>query len=369
MFRKTSSNASRSRSRAAIAVVTLFTLIALGMSSSSISSPGALTVKSTATSDSATYLLSFVPDAQFVNAYLANDLGYTTKCGLNLKLQHLGNNQNAAQLLATGKVQYAQLDPFQYVAAVDKGVPIIAIGEDIAQTPFVFLTLAKSGIKSPRDFPGHTVGTQAGADSQWYLQKMLEQTVSPAQAKKVRQVPAGFDLQPFLAGKIDVFPFFAADATLAAAKQKTKINEIFASTYGIHTPGNIIATTTRNLASNPNQVKRFLAAEMLGMQASTSQAYKKAGIKAVSSRLGAKVPKQLLASVYDGWGKYRQSPAWKANGSGWNVQSSYAQTEQFLIQHGQMKGPLSAKKLYTNKILQQVMKGGRVKPLSQNCSG
>jgi ABC-type nitrate/sulfonate/bicarbonate transport system substrate-binding protein len=314
-------------------------------------------------------LLSFVPDAQFVNAYLANDLGYTTKCNLDIKLQHLNGSQNATQLLATGKVQYAQLDPFQYTAAVAKGVPIVAIAEDIAETPFVFLALAKSGINSPKDFPGHTVGTQAGADNQWYLEKMLSETVSPNDAKRVKQVPAGFDLQPFLAGKIDVFPFFAADATLAAARQKTKINEIFAADYGIHTPGNVIATTLKTLKNNPTQVKHFLAAEMAGTQASTQAANRPNGIKAVKSRIGAKVSDKILGSLYNEWGKYRSSTAWSKNTPGWNVFSSYDQAQQFMRQHGVIKDKVPISKLYTNAVLRQIGSGGRVKPLSQVCGG
>jgi ABC-type nitrate/sulfonate/bicarbonate transport system substrate-binding protein len=346
--------ATRHLSRLAIALVTM-TLLAVGCGGSSDKNVGS----GTGSLQHVKYLLAYLPDMIADHYLLAQHHGDFKTCGINFEYKSAADVSNALQLLTTGGVDYAVVDPFTYISGLTKGLPIMAIGEEVARSGVSYVSLAKENITKPADLVGKTVGVSPGLDNELYLKQIMAKNLSPSQAASVKLVPSGNSLQPLLTGQIDLSSEWFVNTNVQAVEAKgIKLNYLNALDYGIAVPGNVIVTTTKRIRDDPDQVKRVLAATAAGQYESLDPANAGVAVKLVTDAMGANqvAPKGVEKAIYTQVRKLKQAPEWTKNGAMWNIPAGYTQAERFLVQAGQLKAGdlLPANQLFTNKFLQQI---------------
>ena len=126
------------------------------------------------------------------------------------------------------------------VAAVAKGAPLVAIGVVNVKSPTCFLVKAKSGIKSPADFPGKRVGILAGTNTERVYQLMMKR--AGIDRSKVKEIQAPFELQTFVLGQYDVRPAFIYDEPVSLEQQSIPYEIIDPAQYGVHFTGTVYFT-------------------------------------------------------------------------------------------------------------------------------
>jgi NitT/TauT family transport system substrate-binding protein len=126
------------------------------------------------------------------------------------------------------------------IAAVAKGAPLVAIGVVNIKSPTCFLVRAKSGIKSPADFPGKRVGILAGTNTERVYQLMMKRAGIDHAKVKAIQVP--FELQTFVLGQYDVRPAFIYDEPVSLEQQGIAHEVIDPAQYGVHFTGTVYFT-------------------------------------------------------------------------------------------------------------------------------
>jgi len=82
----------------------------------------------------------------------------------------------------------------------------------------------------------------------------------------IEQLDVGFDLSPFLAGELDIWPGFMNSEVLTAREQGYEVNLILPEDYGVHLYGYTLYTTEQLIEENPDLVLRFLRATLRGWQ-------------------------------------------------------------------------------------------------------
>jgi len=80
----------------------------------------------------------------------------------------------------------------------------------------------------------------------------------------VTQVDVGYDLSPFLAGELDIWPGFVSNEVLAFRDQGHEVNVILPEDYGVHLYGFTLFTTNQLIEEDPDLVLRFLRATLSG---------------------------------------------------------------------------------------------------------
>jgi len=108
--------------------------------------------------DRLTLQLKWVAQAQFAGYYVAQAKGYYKAAGLDVTIKPGGPDINPSQVMAGGGAD-VDIDWMpSALAAREKGVPLVNIAQ-VYQKSGLELTCRKdSGVKSPADFKGKTLG-------------------------------------------------------------------------------------------------------------------------------------------------------------------------------------------------------------------
>ena len=108
--------------------------------------------------DKLTLQLKWVTQAQFAGYYVAKDKGFYKDAGLDVTIKAGGPDINPSQVIAGGGADVIVDWMPSALATREKGVPIVNIAQ-VFQTSGMQLTCRKdSGIKTPADFKGKTLG-------------------------------------------------------------------------------------------------------------------------------------------------------------------------------------------------------------------
>jgi NitT/TauT family transport system substrate-binding protein len=215
--------------------------------------------------DEVTVQLPWTHSVQFAGFYAADQQGYYAEEGLEVTLlPPAGAGADATAAVIDGTADLGVTFGAGLVAARSQGLPVTAIATIYRRYPLVFMTLASSGIARPHDFPGHTIRTLVPGGSAVAFQALM--TRLGLDPDSVQQVDVGFDLSPFLAGELDIWPGFMTNEVLAAREQDYEVNLVLPEDYGIHLYGDTLFTTDQLLQENPDLVLRFLRATLRGWQ-------------------------------------------------------------------------------------------------------
>ncbi len=213
----------------------------------------------------ASLVLDFTPNAVHSGIYAAQAQGFYSEGGIDLKIQQPGESTDAPKLLAAGRTEFAILDIHDLGIAVEKGLDLVGV-MPIVQAPLAAI-LARSGISSPAQLAGKTVGV-TGLPSD---EAVVDSEVSAAGADPadVHEVTIGFNAVASLAaGKVDAATGFWNAEGVTLERQGIPIEVFKVNEYGAPRYPELILTTSREtLETEPELVEGMVAATERGYAA------------------------------------------------------------------------------------------------------
>jgi NitT/TauT family transport system substrate-binding protein len=150
-----------------------------------------------------TIQLKWVPQAQFAGYYAAQDLGYYTKAGLNVKLLNGGPNIIPEQVVASGTAQFGVDWLPSLLAARDKGTDLVNIAQVFARSGMTQLTWKSSGITSVAQFKDKKIANWLGGNQYELFAALNKYGMDGATNKGVTIVQQPFDMNLFLNHQVD----------------------------------------------------------------------------------------------------------------------------------------------------------------------
>jgi NitT/TauT family transport system substrate-binding protein len=202
---------------------------------------------------------------------LALDKGYYAEEGLDVTIDTGQGSLEAIPRVASGVYQFGFADINSLIKFHDKNpdVGIKGILMVYDAPPFAIVTLAKTGIETPRDLEGRILGAPApdGAYAQWKA-FVKENGID---ASKVTIENVGFPLrEPMLvSGQVDAITGFSFSSFLnlkAKGVPPDEIRVFLMSDYGLDLYGNTIIVNPEFAAENPAAVAGFVRATIKGWQ-------------------------------------------------------------------------------------------------------
>lgn len=310
--------------------------------------------------DDVTLLMAFVHSMDAVQYYLADDLGYFEQCDVDVTMRTAANVGNPTQLVVSDAVDYAIIDPLTYISAVHRDVPIVAIAQDTARTGVSYFSLKETGIEGPEDLPGHIVGVNPGNDNLWFVRQIMKENLSPEEQENVDIVPTNFSINPLLSGRVDAYSTWTTDESWHVAEEEEgfEFNVIKSYEHGIRTMGNVIITKQERLEEDPEGVSRFLAAVSAGLEEVVPENADIA-VEAALKRIDKDVSAEIEERVYDEFLLLQQNPLWEEKGVGWHDPEAYGQTQDLLLENGELDEALPVEELYTTEVLEEVFVDGK----------
>jgi NitT/TauT family transport system substrate-binding protein len=213
--------------------------------------------------DEVTVQLTWTHSAQFAGFYAADQQGYYAEENLAVSLlPPSGPGADVFAPVVDGTADFGVNFGAGLVIARSQGRPVTAIAAIYRRYPLAFMTLADSGLARPQDFPGHTIRTLVPGGSAVAFRAMM--TRLGLDPDSVQQVDVGYDLEPFLAGELDIWPGYVINEVLTAREQGYEVNLILPEDYGVHLYGDVLFTSDRLIEEKPDLVERFLRATLRG---------------------------------------------------------------------------------------------------------
>src|ERR1700744_2179219 len=159
---------------------------------------------SAAAKDALTLQLKWVTQAQFAGYYVAKDKGFFDAEGLDVTIKAGGPDINPSQVIAGGGADVVVDWMPSALATREKGVPLVNIAQVFQKSGMMLTCRQDSGIKTPKDFPGHTLGVWFGGNEYPFLNWMAKLGYkTDGSAGGVKVLKQGFNVDPLLQKQAD----------------------------------------------------------------------------------------------------------------------------------------------------------------------
>lgn len=214
-----------------------------------------------------TLALNWTPLADHAPYFVALEKGWYDEAGLDVETQFAKGSADSTTRAATGQAEIAVADTGTVIASQGKGADATIVGMLFAESPLAIWTAKGSGITSPADLAGKTVGVPTG-DTQRVLWPALAEAndVDPNSVTFVNVAPSA-KYSALASGEVDaIFDFTTGRPFVEKAVGADSAVVIPWAENGVNLYGNALVANDEFLAENPEAVEAFLDATYRGWQ-------------------------------------------------------------------------------------------------------
>ena len=216
--------------------------------------------------------VTFVTDFGYLGRhsyyFVALEKGYYKEANLDVDIVRGQGSADAVKQVAAGTAQIGFADaPALILARANDQVPVKMVAVIYDKAPHAIFALKESGIKTPKDLEGRSVADAAASS----IPRMFPAYAKAAKidGSKVKWTVVASDaISATLAlGRADAVGYYTISEALL--KKSTGKNDLVVLTYadaGLDFYSNGIIADEKVLASNPDLVKRFVAATLRGLR-------------------------------------------------------------------------------------------------------
>ena len=148
--------------------------------------------------------LKWVTQAQFAGYYVAKDKGFYKEENLDVEIKPGGPDIAPVQVLAGGGADVVLDWMPSALASREKGVPLVNIAQPFKSSGMMLTCRKDSGISSPADFKGKTLGVWFFGNEYPFLSWMSQLGIpTDGSADGVKVLKQGFNVDPILQKQAD----------------------------------------------------------------------------------------------------------------------------------------------------------------------
>lgn len=220
--------------------------------------------------DKLTLQLKWVTQAQFAGYYVAKDKGFYKDVGLDVTIKAGGPDINPSQVIAGGGADVVVDWMPSALATREKGVPLVNIAQVYQRSGMQLTCRNDSGVKSPADFKGKTLGVWFFGNEYPFMSWMdklgLKTDGGPAGVKVLKQ---GFNVDPLLqkqAACISTMTYNEYWQLIDAGMKPEQLTVFKYEDQGVATLEDGLYTLEKTLADpkKAEQLARFVKASLKG---------------------------------------------------------------------------------------------------------
>ena len=207
------------------------------------------------------FMAGFAPQANlpFVAAYVAQERGLFAEERLEVEIRHASGADEHLKLMLNKDVDFITGTASQALRRSNDGLPTMAVALFGQRGDQGYVARADSGIKSPADFKGRTIGFKAGIVPA-ELEGMLRSV--GLTRDDVKLVAVGFDPREFIEKKVDVYPVFLSNEPDTIRKAGVPITVIDPHEFGVPTLGLTYLAHKDTVQQRGDVTERFLRATL-----------------------------------------------------------------------------------------------------------
>jgi len=294
------------------------------------------------------FMPGYKPQASlpFVGAYVAKEKGFFEEQGLDVTIQHSPGKGEHLQMVATGKVHVTTQDAaIMLMRRAEPGLPLVSFALIGQQGQQAYAALSSSGLKTPKDWEGHTVGYKGAPPPD--LQALIN--AAGAHAEKVQLVNVGFDPRLLTEGKVDVYPVYKSNEPYLIKQWGYDLTLWKVEDYAIPSLGLTYVTSEETLKNQPEMLTRFLRGALKGIEYARS--HPDDAVQVVMKYTGPETDTAHMRFMLDAELADAESPLTKEHGLGWQTQEQWQAMADMLVKYQAMPA-VNVDEAFTTKILE-----------------
>ncbi|MFA7249007.1 MAG: ABC transporter substrate-binding protein [Dehalococcoidia bacterium] len=300
-----------------------------------------------------TFMAGYTPQANlpFVAVYVAQERGFFADERLQVDIRHSSGQDEHLKLLLNGDVDFVTGTAAQALRRSADGMPSVAIALFGQRGDQGYVVRADSGIKTPADFKGRTVGFKAGVVPA-ELEAMLQN--AGLTRNDVKLVSVGFDPREFIEKKVDVYPVFLSNEPDTIRKAGVPITVLDPANFGVPTLGLTYLANRDTQQKRPEVQERFLRATLRA--AKWIEANPDAAIEiTLKYAKGADAAHQRFLLGVD------LANAARPDGMGRSTAKSWQDLADLLVTAKILAKPMDAKQAYDTSIVDRLYQSNQIK--------
>ncbi|MGZ3329929.1 MAG: ABC transporter substrate-binding protein, partial [Xanthobacteraceae bacterium] len=198
------------------------------------------------------------PNAGFM---VAKDKGFYDEAGLNVDMGPGKGSGSTAQLIASKTSQFGFADGFVIGAGVAKGMELAMVAAIYRRNPTAAIVLAESGIKTPKELEGKTIGiAPGGTQFQQWPAFVKGCKLDGDKIKVINLDPAG-TVPALVAGKVQAVASYAQGAVPGIEiRSKKDTTSFYYADCGVTAVSNGIIVHKDLLKQDPELIRTFVKA-------------------------------------------------------------------------------------------------------------
>lgn len=205
-------------------------------------------------------ILQWLPQAQFAGYYMAQDMGFYSDEGIEVKIISGGPDVLASEYLEAGKAEFATL--FLSSALHRRAtLPIVNIGQFVQHSALMLIAMKGQGIERIEDLGWKKIGLWA---NEFQIQP---RTLFKQKGLKVKVVPQSDSLDLFLRGGVSAASgmwYNEYHTLLNYGLDEDELQPFFFRDYGLDFPEDGIYTLEKTAEANPELCRRLVTATARG---------------------------------------------------------------------------------------------------------
>ena len=195
---------------------------------------------------------------QFAGYYAAIEKGYYRDVGLEVSLATAERGVDPIAAVLGGRAQFG-IGASELVLRRSQGQPVVALAAILQHSPLVLIARQDKGLHDVRDLVGKRVMLMPHESELFaFLQRR------GVGAKDIKVVPHSFDLRDLLEGRVDALSGYQTDELFLLEQAGLPISVFTPRSSNIDFYGDTLFTTEALLARNPDLVRNFRQASLLG---------------------------------------------------------------------------------------------------------
>lgn len=288
-----------------------------------------------------TQVLNWYPEPEHGGLYAAQMKDLYKQEGLNVTIQPGAPQVSPLQIVVAGHAQFGLADASELLMARQEGLPVVALAAFFQTTPQALIYHKSQDIKDFKDLNGRKVYVSPGARYWQHIKKKYE-------LDQVQELKYNGQFANFMADETSVVQGYLTSEPFILAEQGVKTDWLPVSESGYAPYQSVLFTTEGFLKQNPDVVKKYVQATIEGWR------YYMRFSGVVNPYIQQFNPDVKL-SVMNATAKAQKN--WilrgeaETQGIGYMTKERWAQTQQQLIEMGEMKKEVDLDKVFTTEYL------------------
>jgi len=253
--------------------------------------------------DELTLQLKWVTQGQFAGYYVAEEKGFYDEVDLDVTIKPGGPDIAPPQVIAGGGADVIVDWMPSALASREKGVPLVNIAQPFKRSGMMLTCLKETGIESPEDFPGRTLGVWFFGNEYPFLSWMSKLGIPTDGGEEgVTVLKQGFNVDPLLQKQADCISTMTYNEYWQVIDAGIAEDDLVVFKYedqGVSTMEDGLYVLEENLedAAFVDKMARFVAASMKGWEYTRENPEEAAGIVLDNDATGAQTEEHQIRMV------------------------------------------------------------------------